>query len=172
MTTSALHPLAPVPLTRENFASYGQVIDCAGGADYEINGGTSRRFSDLAQLESDEAGRLALSIFRAQARQAPYRLTVLERHPLGSQAFMPLDGQAFLIVVADTPTPDALRVFLSNGRQGVNFRRGTWHHPLLALGAGDFLVADRLGPGDNCEALDIADWALGLVPAPQLTPHS
>jgi ureidoglycolate lyase len=154
--------LTAAPLTAEAFAPYGQVIECAGHADYEINGGTSRRFSDLAQLEADEAGRLALSIFRAHARQAPYLLTTIERHPLGSQAFMPLDRQPFLIVVAEQPTPDSLRAFLSNGRQGINFRRGVWHHPLLALTAGDFLVADRLGPGENCEALDIGDWRVEI----------
>lgn len=157
-----LRLLTAAPLTGEAFAPYGQVIECAGHADYEINGGTSRRFSDLAQLESDAAGRLALSIFRAQARQAPYLLTTIERHPLGSQAFMPLDRQAFLIVVAEQPTPDSLRAFLSNGRQGINFRRGVWHHPLLALTAGDFLVADRLGAGENCEVVDVAAWRVGI----------
>lgn len=154
--------LTAAPLTGEAFAPYGQVIECAGHADYEINGGTSRRFSDLAQLETDAAGRLALSIFRAQARQAPYLLTTIERHPLASQAFMPLDRQPFLIVVAEQPTPDSLRAFLSDGRQGVNFRRGVWHHPLLALTAGDFLVADRIGTGENCEALDIASWRVAI----------
>lgn len=158
---SAPRLLRAEALTHVAFAPYGQVIECAGNAA-EINGGTSRRFSDLAQLESDAAGRLALSIFRAHARQAPYLLTAIERHPLGSQAFMPLDRQAFLIVVAKQPTQDALRAFLSNGRQGINFRRGVWHHPLLALTAGDFLVADRLGPGENCEALDIADWRVAI----------
>lgn len=152
------------PLTAEAFAAFGQVIECVGHANLEINGGTSRRFSDLAQLESDGTGRLALSIFQAQERSAPYRLTCIERHPLGSQAFMPLDGQAFLIVAAAHPSADALRVFRSNGRQGINFRRGVWHHPLLALAPGDFLVADRLGPGDNCEAIDIADWEIGIRP--------
>jgi ureidoglycolate lyase len=154
--------LTAAPLTGETFAPFGQVIECAGHADYEINGGTSRRFSDLAQLETDAAGRLALSIFRAHARQAPYLLTAFERHPLGSQAFMPLNGQAFLIVVAETPTPDALRAFISDGRQGINFQRGVWHHPLLALTAGDFLVADRLGPGENCEAIDITSWRVAI----------
>jgi ureidoglycolate lyase len=164
MNGPALRLLQAEPLTRERFAPYGQVIECADHADYEINGGTSRRFSDLAQLETDAAGRLALSIFRAHARKTPYLLTAIERHPLGSQAFMPLDGQAFLIVVAEQPTPGALRAFLSDGRQGINFRCGVWHHPLLALTAGDFLVADRLGPGENCEALDIADWRVAIQP--------
>lgn len=161
--------LPALPLSAEAFAPFGQVIECAGHAGYAINEGSSQRFTDLAQLEADAEGRLALSIFRAEARQAPFALSCLERHPLGSQAFMPLHGQAFLVVVAEArpvsaqPAPESLRVFVSNGRQGINFRRGIWHHPLLALSAGDFLVADRLGPGDNCEAVDITGWQLGIA---------
>lgn len=161
--------LPALPLSAEAFAPFGQVIECAGHAGYAINEGSSQRFTDLAQLEADAEGRLALSIFRAEARQAPFALSCLERHPLGSQAFMPLHGQAFLVVVAEArpvsaqPAPESLRVFVSNGRQGINFRRGVWHHPLLALSAGDFLVADRLGPGDNCEAVDIAGWQVGIA---------
>ncbi len=164
-----LHLLPALPLSAEAFAPFGQVIECAGHAGYAINEGSSQRFTDLAQLEADAEGRLALSIFRAEARQAPFALSCLERHPLGSQAFMPLHGQAFLVVVAEArpvsaqPAPESLRVFVSNGRQGINFRRGVWHHPLLALSAGDFLVADRLGPGDNCEAVDITGWQLGIA---------
>ncbi len=156
--------LLPVSaLTAGAFAPFGQIIECEGHADYEVNGGTSRRYSDLAQLESDPAGRLALSIFCAQPRQEPLLLTSLERHPLGSQAFMPLGEQTFLVVVADRPTPDRLQAFISNGRQGVNFRRGVWHHPLLALSTCRFLVADRLGPGNNCEVIDISHWRTGLL---------
>ena len=164
MSGDKLRLLPAEPLSAEAFAPYGQVIACTGHAGYAINEGSSQRFTDLAQLESDAEGRLALSIFRAEARQAPYALHCLERHPLGSQAFMPLNGQRFLVVVSarqpdpEVPAPDSLRVFISDGRQGINFRRGIWHHPLLALSPGDFLVADRLGPGDNCEAIDITNW--------------
>ena len=173
MSGRELHLLQAIPLTAEAFAPFGQVIECAGHAGYAINEGSSQRFSDLAQLEADASGRLALSIFRAEARQAPYALHCLERHPLGSQAFMPLNAQAFLVVVADRrpdpgrPAPETMHAFISDGRQGINFRRDVWHHPLLALAAGDFLVADRLGPGNNCEAIDIDCWKLGV-----LTEHS
>jgi len=169
MSGGDLHLLPAEPLTAEAFAPYGQVIECAGHAGYAINEGSSQRFSDLAQLEADADGRLALSIFRAEARQAPYALHCLERHPLGSQAFVPLNGQRFLVVVSArrpeplVPAPNALRLFISNGRQGINLRRGVWHHPLLALTAGEFLVADRLGQGDNCEAVDIVAWKLGIA---------
>jgi len=166
--SASLQLLPAQPLTAEAFAPYGQVIECAGHASYAVNEGSSQRFSDLAQLAADADGRLALSIFRARRRNAPYRLNCLERHPLGSQAFVPLDRQAFLIVVADEapragrPAPESLRVFLAEGGQGINFNRDTWHHPLLALADGDFLVADRLGPGDNCEPVDITGWQLGI----------
>jgi ureidoglycolate lyase len=168
MSDGHLRLLPAQPLTAEAFAPFGQVIECAGHDGYAINEGSSQRFTDLAQLETDAEGRLALSIFRAAARQAPYELHCLERHPLGSQAFVPLNGQAFLIVVTPTrpdpakPDPESLQVFISDGRQGINFRRGVWHHPLLALTSGDFLVADRLGVGNNCDAVDIGGWRIGI----------
>jgi len=157
------------PLTAEAFAPYGQVIERSHRHNYPVNGGSSQRFDDLAQLEADPEGRLALSIFQATARQSPFMLNIMERHPLGSQAFIPLHGQRFLIVVAATrPDPaqadiTPLKAFLSNGQQGVNFRRGVWHHPLLALADGDFLVADRRGAGHNCDEIDITPWQLGVV---------
>jgi ureidoglycolate lyase len=166
---SGLPQLLPAcPLTAEAFAPFGQVIECAGHASYAINEGSSQRFSDLAQLETDVEGRLALSIFQAKAQHAPLMLNCLERHPLGSQAFMPLNGQTFVVIVADSRPVLAeeasakLRVFLSNGSQGVNIQSGVWHHPLLALEAGDFLVADRLGPGCNCDEIDISSWQIGV----------
>ena len=169
MSGSELHLLPAIPLTAEAFAPFGQVIECAGHAGYAINEGSSQRFSDLAQLETDAAGRLALSIFKANAQQMPLILSSVERHPLGSQAFVPLNGQAFVVVVAERnpeaaqPTPEILHIFVSNGSQGINFRSGVWHHPLLALAAGDFLVADRLGSGNNCEEVDISSWKVGIT---------
>lgn len=169
MNGGSFRLLTPVPLTAEAFRPYGQVIECDGHASYAVNAGSSQRFSDLAQLEADAEGRLALSIFRAHQRPMPFALTTLERHPLGSQAFVPLDRQAFIVIVADTPpmadrpAPETLHAFLANGRQGINFARGVWHHPLIALADGDFLVADRLGPGENCEAVEVGSWQLGLA---------
>ena len=99
------HPkllLTAADLTAEAFAEFGQVIERSGRNSYAVNEGSSRRFSDLAQLETDAIGRLALSIFQAKARQAPFLLSKLESHPLGSQAFVPLNGQSFVIVVSTT----------------------------------------------------------------------
>lgn len=169
MSPAPLRRLPVTRLTAEDFAPFGQVIERGSRVGFAINDASSQRFTDLAQLETDSDGRLALSIFQARARIPPYMLNKLERHPLGSQAFMPLNGQSFLIVVSATrPEPDdpdaaELKVFVSNGEQGINFRRGVWHHPLLALSYGDFLVADRLGPGDNCEEIDVAHWQVGVA---------
>lgn len=141
------------PLTREAFARFGDVIEAASAAKvYAINAGTTTRFHDLASIDTArEGGRALLSLFRAQPRELPFALTMLERHPLGSQAFVPLSARPYLVVVAESP--DVLpRAFLARDGQGVNYRAGTWHHPLLALDeVSDFLVIDRGGPGDNCD---------------------
>ena len=143
-------------LTREAFALFGDVIEAdASRSSFAINEGSSQRFHDLAQLDAGDGGRLVVSIFRAQPRCLPLTLTLLERHPKGSQAFMPLSGQPFLVVVAprsDRIDRAQIRAFLANGRQGVNFAPGVWHHPLLALySESDFLVIDRNDPHGNCE---------------------
>lgn len=136
------------PLTAEAFAPFGQVIEADPARAVEINAGFTTRFHALARVESD-AG-VILSIFRGRVR--PLEIAMLERHPLGSQAFMPLGGRDWLVVVAGHPAPEALRAFRAGGDQGVNYAAGVWHHPLLVLdGPQDFLVVDREGPGENLE---------------------
>jgi ureidoglycolate lyase len=149
--------LRPEPLCAAAFEPFGQVIEAGPGAThYAINDGFAERFHDLARVDTSSGGGKALvSIFRARPRALPLRLGVMERHALGSQLFMPLAPLRFLVVVAAAgPAPRAvqLRCFLAGSGQGVNLARGTWHHPLLALDAGDFLVIDRGGPGaaDDC----------------------
>ncbi|TRX73331.1 ureidoglycolate lyase [Pseudomonas mangiferae] len=144
------------PLTKAAFAPFGEVLETDGSDFFMINNGSTRRYHRLASVEtSDPDDRAILSIFRADALAMPLTVRMLERHPLGSQAFMPLLGRPFLIVVApvgERPAPDRVRAFLSDGRQGVNYRRGVWHHPVLALeGPDDFLVVDRTGAGNNCD---------------------
>jgi ureidoglycolate lyase len=152
------------PLTRAAFAPFGEVIDAdAAKQVYAINEGSAQRFHDLAQLDcAYEGGRVIVSLFRAEPRPMPFEVRMLERHPLGSQAFLPLDpATRYLVVVA--ASPDAMpRAFLAAAGQGVNLHRGTWHHPLLALDRrSDFLVLDRAGPGANCdEAVLPRAWRL------------
>ena len=147
-----LYRLQPEPLTAAAFRPFGDVIEARdAGAHHTINGGFAERFHDLAQIDTAEAGgRPLLNIFRAVPRPLPLQLSEVERHQLGSQAFMPLAPMRFLVVVAlagPAPRADQLRCFMAAPGQGVNYARGTWHHPLLALAAGgDFLVIDRGGP--------------------------
>jgi ureidoglycolate lyase len=148
--------LRATTLTAEAFAPFGDVIETAGRDSRWINEETCLRFDDLAQVDVAEAGgRPLLSIFEASPRALPLRIAALERHPLSSQAFYPLQARPFLVVVAapgPMPDVDRIRVFLSSGSQGVNYRRNTWHHSLIALDhQSSFLVVDRGGPGDNCE---------------------
>ncbi|MCX8996654.1 ureidoglycolate lyase [Rhizobiaceae bacterium BDR2-2] len=143
------------PLSREAFAPFGDVIDPDPASMRLINGGTTRRFDALARVEAyGEDAEVVISIFRGEPRRFPYLVTMMERHPLGSQSFSPLSGRPFLVVVSEDRDgiPAVPRVFLASGGQGVNYRSNVWHHPLMTLGAvSDFLVVDRLGPGNNLE---------------------
>ena len=145
--------LRPEPLTAEAFRPFGDVIE-AGDAYELINNGTTQKFADLASIDvATDGGRPCISIYRAKPYEMPLTIKMLERHPLGTQLFMPLHGEPFLIVVApagESIHPSTVRTFLTNGRQGLNYHRGTWHHPLIALrDSSEFLVIDREGPGSN-----------------------
>ena len=147
-------------LTREAFAPFGDVIAADEAArHYPINGGTTERYHDLASVDvSADGGRALLSVFRAQPRTLPFTVAMLERHPLGSQAFVPLTRLPYLVVVAPAEDASALRAFLVTGGVGVNYARGIWHHPLLALEERcDFLVIDRGGPGRNVDETSLVE---------------
>jgi ureidoglycolate lyase len=156
------------PLTARAFAAFGDVIETAEHAARWINSGTCERFETSAQVEvSADGGRPLISIFRAVPRSLPLRIEQLERHPLSSQAFFPLDRRPFLVVVAagnGTPQASDVRAFISDGSQGVNYRPNTWHHELLAIGArSEFLVVDRGGPGENCELIKVDGSAVYIT---------
>lgn len=155
------------PLTAAAFEPFGEVIETLGSPSRWINEGTCERFDTRAQVDVGAAsGRPLISLFRAHPRRLPIAIEQLERHPLSSQAFYPLQPLPFLIVVAGEgaePRSDALRAFLSTGEQGINFRRNTWHHPLLALHQTSlFLVVDRGGPGENCEERRVTGDAVSI----------
>ncbi|MEQ1899712.1 MAG: ureidoglycolate lyase [Devosia sp.] len=143
------------PLTREAFAPFGQVIEMEGSNHFPINGGNTERFHDLARIELGGAHpRPIISIFRGQPFALPLRLTMVERHPFGSQAFYPLSGRPFLAIVApdESGTPGRPRAFLAAPRQGFNIAMNCWHGVLTPLEAeSDFLVVDRAGEGKNLE---------------------
>jgi len=145
-------------LTKKKFAPFGEIIEVAGAQRILINEGTTERFHDLAKVDVEsEGGSTLINIFRGQPKQLPLKINMMERHPLGSQAFIPLQKNPYVIVVApvnETVSPKDLCAFIAEGDQGVNYKRNLWHHPLLTLTADhDFLVVDRGGPGENCEEL-------------------
>lgn len=154
-TPQTLKTLAIEPLTRAAFAPFGDVIELDGARQIPINLGTTMRYHDLAHVDvADGGGRPLVNLFRGQPRTLPFEVTMLERHPLGSQAFVPLTDKPYLVVVAPAGAlePRAVRAFVTRGWQGVNYAKGVWHHPLIALdGVSDFIVVDRGGEGHNCD---------------------
>lgn len=149
------------PLTPAAFAEFGDVIAAdAARKVYSINQGTTQRYHALARVDL-VGGVAAISLARAQPFALPLTIAMLERHPLGSQAFVPLHGTRWVIVVA-TSADATPRAFLADRGQGVQYRRGAWHHPLIALDrGGDFLIVDRVGDGDNLEEVQLAQqWAI------------
>lgn len=143
------------PLTREAFAPFGEVLDTTGDRHFPINGGKCERFHDLATVEAvGPDARVLISLFKGTPYDFPLKLTMVERHPLGSQAFMPLSPAPFLVVVChDGPDgPAEPHAFVTAPGQGVNYPRNLWHGVLTPIGAPqDFLVVDRGGSGSNVE---------------------
>ncbi|QNI03972.1 ureidoglycolate lyase [Halomonas sp. SH5A2] len=144
------------PLTAEAFVPFGDVIDARTSDSFPINAGRTQRHHDLAKVETlgDNASTL-INIFVSQPVTLPLELTFLERHPLGSQAFMPLYEERFIVVVAppgERIADSDVRAFVTDGRQGVNYHAGTWHAIQSVLEReGEFLVVDRGGDGNNCD---------------------
>ena len=140
-------------LSAEGFAAYGDVLDSRGAPTGFANNGTVELHRDIAAIDvSADGGRVCVSVVRAKGRALPFRIEVMESHPLGSQAIAPLGTASMLIVVAPAGPldPDHIVAFRASGRQGVIYRRGVWHHPLITLNSdGDFLIVDRAGEGEN-----------------------
>ena len=139
------------PLTAEGFAPFGDVLETKGAPDQIINQGLCERFHDRAKLDFN-GGRAGISLFDAEPRALPYALDMMERHPLGSQAFIPMTDKPFLITVSldNAGVPDQPWAFLSSPGQGINFHRNIWHGVLTPLHApGLFAVIDRIGKGNN-----------------------
>lgn len=141
------------PLTQQAFAPFGDVMDCEGDPDKIINQGQCGRYHDRAQLDF-AGGRAGISLFNANPRSLPYVLEMVERHPDGSQAFVPMTQHPFLVIVApdENGQPGRPVAFETASGQAINFHRGTWHGVLTPLHApGLFAVIDRIGAGDNLQ---------------------
>ena len=165
MSAHAPLPLTVEPLTREAFAPFGEVVEASDAVrHFTINAGNTERYHDLANIEPGPDGRVIVSIFRGQPRSLPFTVQMMERHPLASQAFIPMSGRPYLVVVApagEPPGVEDLKVFLARADQGVNYATGVWHHPLLALETVcDFIVIDRSGPGHNCDEIQLDTWGV------------
>lgn len=152
------HTIRTEPLTAQAFAPYGDVLDASGAPDKLINQGKCGRHHDRAALdfgpETTPAGRAGISIFNAEPRAFPYLLDLVERHPEGSQAFVPMHQNPFMVIVAPDQggTPGTPRAFVTNGAQAINFHRNIWHGVLTPLSApGLFAVIDRIGASANLQ---------------------
>lgn len=147
--------ITPKPLTKEAFAPFGQVIEMRGDFDFTFNEGRADRWLDMVDMDVDAAGRIGVSLCVSRPITLPYSVTFVENHPLASQAFIPLNERPFLVIVAheaggQVQPPEA---FLTNGHQGINYARGTWHGVLSPIDQDqNFLIIDRVaGDGDNLE---------------------
>ena len=149
-----MNRLKPSALTSEAFAPFGDVVAIDSATHYSINQGFAERYNDLAHIDVEaEQGAVNVSIVTAEPRPIPIDIRLMERHPLGSQIFYPLQDRDWLVVVAeDLSNIASFRAFRATGRQGVNYARNIWHHPLLVFDRKSrFLVIDRKGPGNNLE---------------------
>lgn len=158
------------PLTKAAFLRFGDVVETAGASWIGINQGFAERVNGLARIDVEEEGGVVnVSIFNALARPQPIAVRVMERHPLGSQLFFPLQETPWLVLVCTDPNDAAsYRAFAASGRQGVNYAKGVWHHPLLVLRDNErFIVIDRAGPGSNLEEIWLDDG-----PTLQLAPRA
>ena len=158
------------PLTDEAFSPFGEVIQKQGHYPKEINYGQTRKFAHLAEIDTGEnEGKAVIHIYRSRPVSLPFRIEVMEKHPLGSQLFFPLHNRPFPLVVAPPSEQldiESIQGFITNGEQGVNLHRGVWHHYQITLEeSSDYLVIDRSGPGDNLveSYLDVPVFIEGVV---------
>ncbi len=157
----AMKTLTALPIERERFAPYGALIEAAGQAGRPINEGSSLRIDGLSELLLDaEGGRPCLVLFSARARDPAGPWQALERHRLGTQTFVPLAGARCVMLVAlgaERPDPATLAAFVVAGHQAVTLHAGTWHHGLLALDSGDFVVIERQAASPDCDVEGLAE---------------
>jgi ureidoglycolate lyase len=148
------------PLTGEGFAPFGDVIEMEGHQSSPMNYGMAERYHALAEVETlgDDA-RAIISLVKSSQYALPHTVDIMERHPQGSQAFIPLNETPFIVIVAPADNelnPSAIQAFRSNGKQGINYHRGVWHCPLLTPFAQmNFILVERAGSGNNCDEVGL-----------------
>ena len=145
--------ITPKKITKENFAKFGELISTSDISPISINNGYAKRFDGIANLDtSKNNGETTISIFSALKRTFPMNIDMMEQHPLGSQAFIPMKETTFLSFVApnaDKPDLNKIEAFVIPPGIGINYKTGTWHFPLISTEDMNFLVVDRKGSGDN-----------------------
>ena len=145
--------IKPIKITRENFANFGDVISAENIKPIDINAGYAKRFDDLANINTfKDQGKTIVSIFSALKRSFPMKIDMMEKHPLGSQAFVPMKETIFLTFVAppgEVPEIKKIQSFIIPPKMGVNYKPGIWHFPLISTEDTNFLVIDRKGSGKN-----------------------
>ena len=145
--------IKPIPITKENFSKFGDMITTENIKPLEINNGYAKRFDGIATIDtSNKNGETTISIFSALKRSFPMEIDMMEKHPLGSQAFIPMKETIFLTLVApvgEKPEINKIQSFIVPKGKGVNYKAGVWHFPLIATEDMDFLVVDRKGKGEN-----------------------
>ena len=150
------------PLSSDVFSPFGDVIEvCGRNKIIPINDGLADRHHDLAKVDVDEqSGHAIISIIDTDETSLPLNVSVMERHPIGSQAFMPIGNTPYIVLVAPAGEFDyqKLQGFLAQPNQGINYAKGTWHHACISLNASNqFLVVDRGGQGENCDFVSIPE---------------
>ena len=154
-----VHQLVPQPLTADGFQPFGDVVEIEDRPSRKINHGFSDRFENIVNLDITEEGEPSMSIFRSRPVSFPFPIVCMERHPYASQAIIPKGNARFLVLVAEPSDQfivENLRLFVTNGRQGVNYRRGVWHHFVLAIEQEqEFIVIDRSKPEENTEEIEL-----------------
>ena len=158
--------IKPINITKENFLEFGDIISSKDVSPIDINNGYAKRFNDLAKVSTDKNhGTTCVSIFSALKRSFPMKIDMMEKHPLGSQAFIPMKETIFLSFVApagDLPDINKIKSFIVPPKMGINYKPGIWHFPLISTEDMNFLVVDRKGSGDNLVVENLSDKDISL----------
>ena len=158
--------IKPIPITKENFSKFGDMITTENIKPLEINNGYAKRFDEIAEIDtSSENGETTISIFSALKRSFPMKIDMMEKHPLGSQAFIPMKETTFLTLVApegEKPDIEKIESFIVPKGIGVNYKANVWHFPLISTEDMNFLVVDRKGSGDNLVIENLSNKDISL----------